>query len=75
MAQVTNHIQAETWLDRVFASGEARMGGIVKREISDVERRAGREKFLAEVSRRGFQAVENNRHIVVFCNPMPVRRV
>jgi hypothetical protein len=27
------------------------------------------------VERRGFQAVENHRHFVVFCNRCPLRRV
>lgn len=62
-------------MDQVFASREAQGGGVVKRQVRDVERIAGREAFLAEVERRGFQAVQNNRHFVVFCNRLPIRRV
>ena len=29
----------------------------------------------AEVERRGFQVVQNNRHFVIFCNSLPIRRV
>jgi hypothetical protein len=75
MAQLPDHLTAETWLRQVFSSIEARKGGIVKRQIRDVERIAGRDAFLREVERRGFQAVENGRHYVVFCNALPIRRV
>lgn len=75
MAQIPDHLTTEQWLDQVFASGEARKGGVVKRQVRDVEPLAGRETFLREVERRGFQAVQNGRHFVIFCNDLPVRRV
>lgn len=50
-------------------------GGVVKRQIRDVERLVGRSAFVNEVNRRGFQAVENGRHFVIFCNNRPIRRV
>jgi hypothetical protein len=70
-----DHISPERWLAQVFSSGEAARGGIVKRQIADVDRIAGRDAFLAEVERRGFQAVQNGRHYVVFCNAWPIRRL
>lgn len=75
MATLPDHLTAETWIVQVFASGEARRGGVVKRQVRDVERLAGRAAFLREVERRGFQAVENGRHFVIFCNGLPIRRV
>ena len=75
MPQLPEHLTPEAWLEQVFASREAQGGGVVKRQVRDVERIAGREAFLAEVERRGFQAVQNNRHFVVFCNLLPIRRV
>jgi len=50
-------------------------GGVVKRRIRDVERLCGREAFLGEADRRGFQVVRNHRHVVVFCDRLPIRRV
>ncbi len=70
-----DHLTPEIWLEQVLSSGEARKGGVVKRQIRDVERLVGRDAFLAEVERRGFQAVQNGRHFVIFCNMMPIRRV
>ncbi|MEQ8916323.1 MAG: N-(5'-phosphoribosyl)anthranilate isomerase [Roseovarius sp.] len=70
-----DHLSPETWLAQFLDSPEARRGGVVKRQIRDVERIAGRDLFLYEVERRGFQVIENGRHFVVFCNSMPLRRV
>ncbi|GKY88933.1 N-(5'-phosphoribosyl)anthranilate isomerase [Sinisalibacter aestuarii] len=75
MGQLPDYLTPERWLAQVFSSGEAAKGGVVKRQIRDVERLVGREMFLGEVARRGFQAVENGRHFVVFCNAQPIRRV
>jgi len=75
MAQLPLHLTPEAWLAQVFRSAEARKGGVVKRQIRDVERIVGRDAFAREVARRGFQAVENGRHFVVFCNSAPIRRV
>jgi hypothetical protein len=75
MTQLPDHLTAEKWLAQMFTSAEARKGGVVKRQIRDVERLVGREAFAREVARRGFQAVENGRHFVVFCNSAPIRRL
>lgn len=69
------HLTAENWVRQIFASREAMQGGVVKRKIRDVERLGGRDLFLREVERRGFQVLQNNRHYVIFCNPDPIRRV
>lgn len=75
MAAIPDYLTPQQWLDQWFSSGEARRGGVVKRQVRDVERLAGRELFLKEVRRRGFQAVQNGRHFVVFCNSSQIRRV
>jgi len=75
MAQIPQYLTPDLWLDQVFSSGEALKGGVIKRQIRDVERLVGRAVFLAELRRRGFQAVENGRHFVIFCNGKPIRPV
>ena len=75
MSMLPDHLTPEIWLEQVLSSGEARKGGVVKRQIRDVERLVGRDAFLAEVERRGYQVVQNNRHFVIFCNMLPIRRV
>ena len=74
MSRLPDHLTPERWITQVFTSTEAMRGGVVKRQIRDVERLTGRQAFLAEVERRGFQAVENGRHFVIFCNALPIRR-
>lgn len=73
MARIPEYLTPEIWLAQVFASAEAQRGGVVKRQVRDVERIAGRALFRRELERRGFQAVENGRHFVIFCNDLPVR--
>lgn len=75
MAQLPDHLTPEIWLAQVFSAEEARRGGVIKRQVRDVERLCGRDAFFAEIRRRGFQAVQNGRHFVVFCNAQPIRRV
>jgi hypothetical protein len=75
MSMLPDHLTPEMWLEQALSSGQARKGGVVKRQIRDVERLVGRDAFLAEVERRGFQVVQNNRHFVIFCNSLPIRRV
>jgi hypothetical protein len=75
MAGLPDGIDSDTWLRGVFASRDARCGGVFKRQVRDVERIVGRAAFLAEVDRRGWQALENGRHFIVCCNAQPIRRV
>ena len=75
MPSLPDHLTPEIWLAQVFGSCEARRGGVVKRQVRDVERLVGRAGFLAEAERRGYQVVENGRHFVVFCNGLPIRRL
>ncbi|KNG95208.1 hypothetical protein [Pseudaestuariivita atlantica] len=69
------HLSARDWLDQMFTSATARKGGIVKRQVRDVERLVGREAFAAEVRRRGFQALRNGGHFIVICNDQPIYRL
>ena len=75
MPQLPDHLTPEIWLAQVLNADEARKGGVLKRQVRDIERLVGRAAFAAELERRGFQAVENGRHFVIFCNGLPIRRV
>ena len=75
MGALPQHLTADAWLHQFLTSPEARKGGVIKRQVRDVERLVGRDVFLREVQARGFQAVENGRHFVVFCNGHPIRTV
>ena len=75
MPPLPEYLTPDIWLAQVFSCAEARRGGVVKRQVRDVERLVGRAAFMAELDRRGFQAVENGRHFVIFCNSLPIRRL
>lgn len=75
MAQSKATQSPERWLVRLFGSLAAKQGGVLKRPVQEVEARVGREAFLREVERRGYQAVENGAHFVVFCNRAAIQRV
>lgn len=75
MSDLPDKIDPHGWMMSVFASRDARCGGVFKRQVRDVERIIGREAFLAEVERRGWQVLENGRHFIVCCNAEPIRRV
>ncbi|MCK0149573.1 N-(5'-phosphoribosyl)anthranilate isomerase [Marivita sp. S6314] len=75
MPGLPDHLTPEKWLTQMLTSAEARKGGVVKRQIRDVERLVGYDAFIHAVQARGFQAVRNGRHYVVFCNDQPIRRV
>ncbi|MBO9466800.1 N-(5'-phosphoribosyl)anthranilate isomerase [Tropicibacter sp. R15_0] len=63
----------EDWMRSIFTARAAAEGGIVRRQSSDIDRIVGRDRFLAELDRRGFRAVENAGQMVIFSNQEPVR--
>jgi hypothetical protein len=75
MRDLPNKIDPDVWMHGVFSSRDASRGGVFKCQVRDVERIVGRDAFLAEVERRGWQALENGRHFIVCCNAQPIRRV
>jgi hypothetical protein len=66
-------IPPDIWLLQLFSAKTAREGGIVRRQIRDVERIVGRANFERELRRRGYHSVENAEQYVIFCNAEPVR--
>ncbi|MFP7672648.1 hypothetical protein ACG74X_04730 [Marivita sp. S0852] len=49
MTGLPDHLTPERWLDQMLTSAEARKGGVVKRQIRDVERLVGYDMFIAAV--------------------------
>jgi hypothetical protein len=75
MKDLPDYLSPEHWILHLFSSQAAREGGIIRRKVRDVERFAGRDRFLSEMRRRGFPVVENAGQFIVFCNQEPIRRV
>ncbi|MBD3663955.1 N-(5'-phosphoribosyl)anthranilate isomerase [Sulfitobacter aestuariivivens] len=75
MDNMPRHMNAEHWIRHIFSSKSARDGGVVRRKVRDVERIIGSGAFEAEVRRRGYRAVQNGQHYVVFCNAERLRLI
>lgn len=66
-------LSPDIWLSDLFSSKAVQKGEVIRRKARDIERFAGMDRFMAEIERRGFRAVENCGQIVIFCNRAPVR--
>ena len=75
MRDVSPSIDPRLWLRRVLSSRDAARGAVIVRQLRDIDRITGRDAFLAEVERRGWQALVNGAHLIVLCNAEAVRRI
>lgn len=62
----------EFWLKQLFSAKAVAQGGVVRRKTRDIDRILGRDRFLFEVKRRGFHAIQNGENTLVFCNAHPI---
>jgi hypothetical protein len=65
----------EGWIAHLFNAQAARDGGVIRRQVRDVERYVGPDPFFAEMRRRGFTVLENAGQFIIICNQEPIRRV
>jgi len=63
---------AHEWLDQVFQCRAAEVGGVIRRQVVDVEREVGRAEFEAEVKRRGFRLLRTRAYYIVICDNGPI---
>lgn len=68
-------IDPKKWMIHLFSSKAACQGGVVRRNLRDVERIVGWDLFCRELCRRGYRAVVNGGQVVIFCNQAPVHVV
>jgi hypothetical protein len=66
-------LPADIWMRQIFNAKAARDGASVRRSLHDIDRIVGRERFMREITRRGFHAVENAGQVIIFCNNQPVK--
>lgn len=62
----------EAWISQLFDVPAVRKGGLFRTTLKAVEAGCGMTRFKAELNRRNFRALENNGHIIIFCNLKPV---
>lgn len=58
----------QDWLEQVFHCQAARTGGVIRRQIVDVEREVGVSVFIAAVRRRHFRLIRTPHHFVIVCD-------
>jgi hypothetical protein len=63
----------ESWINLVFKADAAGKGGVVRRNVTWVEREVGRHRLIIEVKRRGYHMVESGGQFVIFCNSGAVK--
>ncbi len=58
----------EGWIEEIFSAKAVSKGGIIRRDLHWIDREIGRERFIAEVRRRGFHLVQTGGQWIVICN-------
>lgn len=66
-------LSPDRWIGQIFAAKAVGQGGVIRRKSVDIDRLIGGDRFMSEVEKRGFRAIENNGQILVLCNRAPVR--
>ena len=66
-------LTSERWMRQVFSAKAPPDGGVVQRNLCDIDRIVGRAAFEAELRRRGYRAVESAGQVIIFCNRDPAR--
>ncbi len=61
------------WIDQIFESRQAQLGGVVRRKTSSVRRFASEAELIDAVKHRGFHLILNGSQYVIFCNKADIR--
>ena len=60
------------WLAQVFHCRAAETGGVIRRQVVDVDRQVGIATFIAEVRRRGYRLIRTQHYFIVVCSDGPI---
>lgn len=60
------------WLAQVFSARSVQRGGVLKRQIGDVEREIGADLLELEVRRRGIHLIRTRTHFLIVCDSGPI---
>jgi len=67
--------KADQWIATIFSAKAAQTGGFVRRHRDWVAKEIGRDRFEAEVRRRGFHLIETGSQLVIICNNSAIKLV
>lgn len=66
MSRLRNSPQG--WLDLIFSAKSTQNGGVVRRNITWIEKEVGRPAFEQAVRDRGFHLIESGHQLIVICH-------
>lgn len=75
MTMLAPHLDPQTWMIQLFSSKAAISGGVIRRQVKDIERIVGRVRFEREIKRRGYHCFENAGQLIIICNQEPVHMI
>jgi hypothetical protein len=61
------------WMAQWFRAKAVRNGGVIRRNVADVNRFASYKLLLAEVRRRKFHLIRCGGQYIVLCNPGTIK--
>jgi hypothetical protein len=73
MDNLIRHSAPDCWIEQVFAAKAVGKGGVIRRNRYWVDAEIGRERFIAEVRKRGFHLLETSDQLIVVCHNGAVR--
>ena len=56
------------YINAIFSSKQAKNGGVVSRQIANVQKYASTQFLIEEVKRQGFHIVEIANQYIIICN-------
>ncbi|MFM2391540.1 MAG: hypothetical protein RLZZ437_3095 [Pseudomonadota bacterium] len=64
----TRNTAPDIWINEIFSAKAAANGGVIRRNRLWVENEVGRDRFIAEVRKRGFHLLETGQQLIVICH-------
>lgn len=62
----------QLWLDQVFDCRATEVGGVIRRQVRDVEREVGMQALVTEARRRNFRLIRTHAHVIIVCDHGPI---
>ena len=59
----------DAWIEEIFSAKAVSKGGVIRRDMTWIDREIDRDRFVSEVRARGFHLVETGGQWIVICNP------
>jgi hypothetical protein len=73
--QQLREVAGNRWIERIFQSKIAKLGGVVRRKLSTIDKYASRVRLLDEVKRRRFHVIEIGDQWLIICNNGELRLI